>query len=135
MHVLVTESRFGDADQLVERLEGTGCRVSTCHGQLGLCRVLSPGNRCPLDERGPVDLVVDVRNGCEELSAREYGVVCAVRANVPLLIVGTDPDVPAVVPAGLQQWAQAVSAEQLLDACRDHIASRREAEENEGRDR
>ncbi|MBP2479482.1 hypothetical protein JOF53_008354 [Crossiella equi] len=130
MHVLVTESKFGDADRLVEKLDETGCRVSTCHGQLGPCRVLAPASRCPLDGRGGVDLVVDVRGACEELSAREYGVVCAVRANLPLLIVGTDPAVPAAVPAGLQRWAHAVSADHLLDACRDIVDSHRDTGES-----
>lgn len=124
MHVLVTEAKFGDSDRLVERLRRLGCRVSTCHGQSGLCRVLAPGDHCPLDRHEPVDLMVDVRDGCDELTSREFGTVCAIRAEVPLLIVGVDPAVPAVVPAGLQRFARAVSADHLSDAVRDIISSR-----------
>ncbi|MCP2259104.1 hypothetical protein LX15_002805 [Streptoalloteichus tenebrarius] len=118
MRVLVTEAAFGDSDEVVRRLRSLGCRVSTCHGSTGFCRALSPGGRCPLDTPGePVDLVVDVRAGDEELTTREYGAVCAVRARRPLVVVPADRDVPVRAPAAVRSWAAEASLPQLLDAC------------------
>ncbi|SHG85323.1 hypothetical protein [Streptoalloteichus hindustanus] len=118
MRVLVTEADFGDGDEVVRRLRALGCRVSTCHGATGFCRALGPGGRCPLDLTGePVDLVVDVRGRDEELTTREYGAVCAVRARRPLVVVGAAPDVPVRPPAAVRSWAAVASLPQLLAAC------------------
>lgn len=98
MRVLITEALFGDSDDLAETLHGVGAHVSRCHERAGICRALAPGRRCPLDERDGVDLVVDVRAQLPELTAREYGAVCAVRARIPLVIVS--PTVrPALAPS------------------------------------
>ena len=119
MHVLVTESRFGAAGRIVERLRAAGVRVSTCHDRVGFCRALGPGRRCPLDDRtDPIDLVVDVRGAGEELTARELGAVCAVRAMLGVFIVPQDPSMVAVVPAGLRSFAGGVTEDELIQACR-----------------
>lgn len=117
MHVLITETLFGDADEVAELLHGAGCHISRCHERAGICRALAPGRRCPLDDGDPVDLVVDVRAPLPELTAREYGAVCAVRARIPLVVVSTTDGEP-VVPDGLAHWAAAVTQDDLVAACR-----------------
>ena len=117
MHVLITEARFGDADDVVTSLRGAGCHVTRCHERVGICRALAPGGHCPLDGRDHVDLVVDVRARLPELTAREYGAVCAVRARIPLAIVSATGEVP-VVPPGLEHRAAAVTKAELVGACR-----------------
>ncbi|MFC5286751.1 hypothetical protein ACFPM7_06785 [Actinokineospora guangxiensis] len=116
-HVLVTEARFGDADPVADRLRAAGARVSTCHSSSGTCRALAPGQRCPLDVRGdPVDLVVDVRDADEELTVREYGVVCGLRAGKAVFVVGAHPLVPPSAPTGLARRVTVTSADSLADA-------------------
>ncbi|PRX45858.1 hypothetical protein B0I33_1084 [Prauserella shujinwangii] len=117
MHVLVTEARFGDSAETVRRLREDGCRVSTCHTRAGLCKALAPASRCPLDEQAAVDLLVDVRSGDDELTAREFGAVCAVRARVPVAVVDADPDRAPVLPIGLEARAVGIRGRQLLAAC------------------
>ena len=119
MHVLLTEASFGDADFLVRHLREAGCLVSRCHDRAGVCRALAPGGRCPLDEPfAQPDLVVDVRGREPELTAREYGVVCAVRDRVPIALVSADPDVPAAVPPGLENRVTVIDVDGLLSTCR-----------------
>jgi hypothetical protein len=118
MHVLVTEASFGDSDDMVRRLRDIGCQVSTCHGSAGICRA-TLGGPCPLDGPVPVDMIVDVRSAGEELTAREFGAVCAIRSKAPLVIVDADPERIPVVPAGLEQLATAVRGSALLWACVD----------------
>ena len=117
MHVLITEARFGDADEVARSLRDAGCHVSRCHDRVGICRALAPARHCPLDAGEPVDLVVAVRARLTELNAREYGAVCAVRARIPLAIVAATDELP-VVPPGLEHWAAAVTRAELVDACR-----------------
>ncbi|WP_370962579.1 hypothetical protein [Amycolatopsis sp. cg9] len=119
MHVLLTESSFGDADFLVQPLRDAGCQVSRCHSRAGLCRALAPGGRCPLDEPfAQPDLVVDVRGQGPELTAREYGVVCAVRDHVPVALVSPDPAVRAEIPDGLENRVTVIDVDGLLATCR-----------------
>jgi hypothetical protein len=119
MHVLLTESSFGDADFLVRHLRDAGCLVSRCHSRAGLCRALAPGGRCPLDEPfAQPDLLVDVRGQGSELTAREFGVVCAVRDHVPVALVSPDPDVRAEVPSGLENRVTVIDVDGLLATCR-----------------
>jgi hypothetical protein len=119
MHVLLTEASFGDADFLVQPLRDAGCLVSRCHTRSGLCRALAPGSRCPLDEPfAQPDLVVDVRGQVGELTAREFGVVCGVRDHVPVALVSPDPDVPAAIPAGLEQRVTVIDVDGLPATCR-----------------
>jgi hypothetical protein len=124
MHVLVTEAHFGDGDRVVGLLRAIGVRVSCCHDRVGYCRALRPGDHCPLD-REPVDFVVDVRGAGAELTAREYGAVCAARARRPVWIVPADPSMPAQVPAALRDLAILATEEDLLTMCQrvDHAAA------------
>ncbi|GAB3490082.1 hypothetical protein [Amycolatopsis cihanbeyliensis] len=125
MHVLVTEAAFGDGDELVARLRAEGCTVSTCHSSSGICRALAPGAGCPLDGPKPVALMVDVRSAGPELTAREFGVVCAVRAGLQVALVPAEPGLPMPVPPGLRNRTTVATADQLADAC--HHALRTEA--------
>lgn len=117
MHVMITEALFGDAREVTDLLRTAGCQVMRCHDRMGICCALAPGRQCPLDEGNPVSLVVDVRAPLPELTVREYGAVCAVRARIPLAVVSTGEDAP-IVPAGLARWAAAVTRAELLDFCR-----------------
>lgn len=117
MHVLVTEANFGDSARVLPRLRDLGCRVSTCHTATGLCRALEPGSRCPLDEPGGVDLLVDVRSVGEELTAREFGAVCAVRARVPAAVTDADAGRVPTVPVGLENHVAPVTGDRLAAAC------------------
>lgn len=118
MHVLVTEGHFGDSDDLVEKLRAIGVQVTGCHDRVGYCRVLRPGGRCPLDDfTGNVDLVADVRGSGDELTVREYGAICAVRARRPLWIIPADPDIPVVAPPGLRNHAVVATEAELLTLC------------------
>jgi hypothetical protein len=118
MHVLMTEAHFGDGDRLAQRLRQLGVRVTQCHDRVGYCQVLRPGGRCPLDDLTDlVDAVVDVRGPGEELTAREYGAVCAVRAGRPVWVVGADPDAPAVVPAALRHVSRTATEDEFLAQC------------------
>jgi len=121
MRVLVTEAAFGESMSVVEALRAAGHQVSTCHGQSGVCRALQPGRRCPLDAAVSADLVVDVRGQEPELTAREFGVVCAVRERVPVAMIGVDPQVPPRVPDGVRPWVTVTTLEGLLRACRDAV--------------
>jgi hypothetical protein len=118
MHVLVTESSFGDSDDIIRRLRTIGAVVSTCHAGAGICRATLSGP-CPLDGPDVVDLIVDVRSAGEELTAREFGAVCATRSRVPLVIVDVDPDRIPTIPSGLEQLATAVRGSDLVWACVD----------------
>lgn len=119
MHVLVTEAAFGESASVVEALRAAGHLVSTCHEQSGVCRALRPGRRCPLDGGVPVDLMVDVRGQEPDVTAREFGVVCAVRDRLPVVVVGVDPAVPPRIPTGLKSWATGTTLDRLLLACAD----------------
>jgi hypothetical protein len=124
MHVLVTESSFGESAELAKSLRQRGCRVSTCHSTVGICRAFAPGDRCPLDGGQPVDLVVDVRDQSAQLTAREYGVVCGTRARLPVVLVSSVPEVPVLVPDGLESRATGAAADSVLSACGQAVALR-----------
>lgn len=127
MHVLVTESSFGESARVAASLRALGCQVSTCHSTVGICRAFAPGDRCPLDGGRPVDLVVDVRDQSGELTAREYGVVCGTRAHLPVVLVGADSEVPVLVPSGLESRVTGTTEDKLLSACGDAVTRLRGA--------
>jgi hypothetical protein len=126
MHVLVTEAAFGESAPVVDALRRASHQVSACHDGSGVCQALRSGRHCPLDSGEPVDLMVDVRGQESELTAREFGVVCAIRDQVPVAVVGVDPLVPPTVPAGLRPWVTVATVAGLLRACRDAVRVRRQ---------
>nr|WP_052393787.1 hypothetical protein [Kutzneria sp. 744] len=121
MHILVTESAPGASRRLVGRLRELGCRVSACHDSSTVCRAVAPGGGCPLDGAEPAGIVVDVRDGAGELTAREYGVVCGVRARRQVVFVDVDEDRRAAVPTGMNPHMTAVQMPALVQACADAL--------------
>ena len=125
MHVLVTETRPGGATRLVARLRELGCRVSTCHDNGTVCVAVAPGGGCPLDGRDPAGVVVDVRADDAELTAREYGAVCGVRARRQVVFVHEDPERQPAIPRGMNPHMAAVRAPALVQACADALNTER----------
>ena len=125
MHLLVTESRAGCSARLVARLRELGCRVSTCHDSPTACRAVTPGGGCPLDGMDPAGIVVDVRDGDGELTAREFGVVCGVRARRQVVFVDVDEDRQAAVPRGMNPHMTCVHMAALVRACADALNTER----------
>lgn len=117
MRVLVTEAAFGESASVAAALRAAGQDVTTCHGDTGVCLALQAGRRCPLDARGAVDLMLDVRGQEPELTAREFGVVCALRDRLPVAVVGVNPAVRPSVPAGLESRVAVATLEKVLAAC------------------
>lgn len=111
MRVLVTEAAFGQSASVVDALRAAGHMVCTCHGRSGVCRALEAGRQCPLDAAGSADLAIDVRGQEPDVTAREYGVVCAVRGRVPVVVVGVDPGVRPRIPTGLAPWVTVTTVE------------------------
>jgi hypothetical protein len=90
MRVLVTESKPRAAGDVRVALVLRGHQVFTCHADGAddfTCAGVHDVGACPLD-LGMVDVVVDVRDEDNEFTTREYGVVCARRADVPVVIAG-----------------------------------------------
>lgn len=125
MHILVTESKVGASDRLAHRLRELGCRVSTCHDGLTACRAVAPGGGCPLDGADPAGVVVDVRDGDGDLTAREFGAVCGVRARRQVVFVDVDEDRAGSVPTGMNPHMAAVHVPALLRACADALETER----------
>lgn len=124
MRVLLTEAVFGDSDEVAKALRQSGCRVSPCHVRSGICRAFSPGGNCPFDEADPPDLAVDVRSPEAELTAREFGVVCALRARVPVVVTPVPGSCGPLVPPGLEQRVTVATQEDLLGACQGFLRTR-----------
>lgn len=88
MRVLVVEDRIGESIDLILDLVEAGHQVVRCQpvgATVEPCAGLA-GATCPLEE--PVDVVVQVHDGDEDLTLRELGVVCAGRAGIPIVNVG-----------------------------------------------
>jgi hypothetical protein len=114
MRVQMTEATFGESAPVAAALRAAGHEVTACHGDTGICLALQPGRRCPLDTVASVDLMVDVRGQEPELTAREFGVVCALRDRVPVAVIGADPTVPPAVPAGIASRVTVTTLNELL---------------------
>jgi hypothetical protein len=100
MRVLVTESKAGAAAPVRTELVLRGHQVLSCHPDSGddfHCTAINAGGTCPLD-LGLVDVLVDVRDEDYQFTTREYGVVCARRVDVPIVIAGPTRPTSAGVP-------------------------------------
>jgi hypothetical protein len=99
MRVLLTEATFDESVPVRTDLEVAGFDVYPCHRRSGVCQAFT--SSCPLD-LVDIDVAVVVRSGGRaELTAREFGAVCAHRAGVPVLVTSADELPPPVVPVGL----------------------------------
>lgn len=125
MHVLVTEAKPGSSARLVARLRELGCKVSSCHDSPTACRAVAPGGGCPLDGADPAGVVVDVRSGDGELTAREFGVVCGVRARRQVVFVDADENLEPLIPRGMNPHMTAVRISALMRACADALHTER----------
>jgi hypothetical protein len=132
MHVLVTEQNPGQCAELARRLRYLGCVVSTCHdGSTDICNGVVPGG-CPLEGSSPADLVIGVR-GEREMTAREYGVVCGLRAGLPVVLTGLDWQDKPPVPDGLRNRVSAIRSSALLIGCIDALRDEKTLNEREVR--
>jgi hypothetical protein len=122
--VLVVGTDDWAIEQASQRLVEAGSPVLTCHepGEPAFpCNALIEGRTCPLDAGFDVVATVRARASSAPVQA-EFGVVCGVRAGVPLVVAGLAPERP------YGQWAAATVGqdEDLASACRE-VAARRAA--------
>ncbi len=94
--VLVVGTDDWAIEQTVPTLEQHGCEVLRCHepGEPAFpCNALIPGRTCPLDIG--FEVVVNVRaRALGTLSQGEFGVVCALHNEIPLVVAGVGSDHP-----------------------------------------
>jgi hypothetical protein len=118
--VLVVGTDEWAIDQAAELLVRSGSPVLRCHepGEPAFpCNAMVEGRSCPVDLG--FDVVATVRARASASPAiSEFGVVCGVRANAPLVVAG-------LAPEGLYgPWASATVAQDddLASACRQVAA-------------
>lgn len=122
MRVLLTESEPGAAEGPEKRLREAGFDISFCHpdhrADVDGCVVLRGISHCPLRTDADIGLLVDARSADAPRlpTAREFGVCCAVRNHVPLVVAG---------PADTEHfpWSEAsaiCSPEELVGVC-EHL--------------
>lgn len=94
-------------EQTVPMLERQGCEVLRCHapGEPDFpCNALIPGRTCPLD--AGFEVVVTVRaRALTTLAPGEFGVVCALHNDIPLVVAGVGADQP------LDRWTTRLVAQ------------------------
>lgn len=92
MRTLLIESTPGVGDQAAAALVDAGHPVLRCHEQgqpTFPCGDLAEPGSCPLHGPGAVDVVLSVRRPEDpEPTAAEAGVTCALRAGVPVVVLG-----------------------------------------------
>ena len=87
---LLITSDDEDVSAVEEDLLAAGFEIRRCHegGERFPCTGIA-GGECPLDVTGGVDVAVDVRqHPWPDPTALEVGVTCALRAGVPVVVVG-----------------------------------------------
>jgi len=98
--VLVVGTDEWAIEQTAPLLERQGCTVLRCHepGEPAFpCNALIEGRTCPLD--AGFDVVVNVRaRALNSLAPSEFGVVCALHNDIPLVVAGIGSEHP------LRQW-------------------------------
>jgi len=120
--VLVVGTDDWAIEQAAEALAGAGGRVLRCHepGEPAFpCNALIEGRTCPMDIG--FDVVATVRARAASTPAQaEFGVVCGVRAGVPLVVAGLAPERP------YGPWATAIVGQDgdLAEACREVAAAK-----------
>lgn len=126
MRVLVLEAEAGAATEAVAELEASGHAVVRCHepgAPAFPCVGLEQVGGCPLDGEG-VDVALTVRSrGSDTPSPSEDGVVCALRARVPVLVAGGGAPNPYATLGGTEVAATGLAnaiAEVVRDARPEH---------------
>lgn len=122
---LLLSSDDESLDDVEAELVDAGFAVHRCHepgSDAFPCIGLSGGD-CPLDIAGGVDVAIDVRSHpWPSPTAREIGVTCALRASVPVVVVGRHPH-----PFEAMAMATVEPTGDLLEACDDAITAGLEA--------
>lgn len=113
MRILVTETDRHRSNAVGAQLEHDGHTVVRCRDQNDRafpCRELVEPGTCPVEDG--VDMVVTVRSHpYPRPTAREDGVVCALRRHIPLVVAGTD----ALNPFG--PWTAGTAGPDVVAAC------------------
>jgi hypothetical protein len=121
MNVLVLESEAGAATAAVEELEAAGHSVLRCHepGSPAFpCAALQDG--CPL-ETGGVDVALTVRaHPRSQPALLEDGVVCALKARLPVVVGGR-----ALFNPYVEFGAETADPDDLVGSCERAAASAR----------
>src|SRR5688572_21635329 len=127
MRTLLIESLPGCGRAVEDRLRDAGHDVLRCHAPdepTFPCSVLTTG--CPLEEPTGVDAVVAVRTPTEpDQTISEMGITCALRRNVPVIVVGEshlDPFGDRVQRGEEEEEEE----EEVLDRCARAIDDARE---------
>ena len=99
MRVLIVETEPRVADEVAHMITEAGHTITACHDPSWLAfPCVGMDATCPLD--GGVDVVVVVRNRDNPtVSPLEDGARCAVRAGLPMVVIGSDWHNP------FEQWA------------------------------
>lgn len=118
--VLVLSSDDEPLDEVEAQLLAGGYELHRCvaAGAASFPCIGLGGGACPLDEPGGVDVAVDVRHHpWPNPTSREMGVTCAVRAGVPVAILGRSPH-------PFTAWANVTSTElhRVVEVCEDAVA-------------
>ncbi|TMR92414.1 hypothetical protein [Nonomuraea basaltis] len=121
MRILMTESDPSGGAVAGALLALEGHEVAYCHppgaaASAAPCAGMVPGGRCPLAD-GDMDLLVDVRLAPGPFTLREAGVMCALRAQVPVLVAGPTPSGTA-----LDEIASRCDAADLVETCADAVS-------------
>ncbi|NUW39495.1 hypothetical protein [Nonomuraea rhodomycinica] len=120
MRIVMTESDPSGGAVAGALLTLEGHDVAYCHppgaeASAAPCGGMAPGGRCPLADGG-ADLLVDVRLAPGPFTLREAGVMCALRAQVPVLVAGPPP-----VGTGLDEVVAGCDPGELVEACAETV--------------
>lgn len=112
MRVLVVEDEIATSTEVILDLVDAGHRVVRCQpvgGEVTPCAGLTAsGAQCPLET--PVDVVVQVHGGREDLTMRELGVICGGRQGARIVNVGPAPSRVASVATTPDRLAEELAA-------------------------
>lgn len=117
LDILVMQSQPHTDDGAIEALRAAGHRVHSCHDDDSTgfpCRGAVDRGACPVDL--DLDVALLMRRGVQpEATPLEAGATCAIRADVPIVELGTDlldPFAPWIT-------RRIASATEALDACEE----------------
>jgi hypothetical protein len=92
LDILVLQSRPHTSDDAIEALQSAGHRIHRCHDEDSAgfpCRGAVDHDACPLDRE--LDVALLVRHGVQpHPTPLEAGATCAIRADLPIVELGTD---------------------------------------------
>ncbi|MFI7700614.1 hypothetical protein [Nonomuraea sp. NPDC049480] len=121
MRILMTESDPSGGAVAGALLALEGHEVAYCHppgapASTAPCAGMALEGHCPLAD-GDVDLLVDVRLAPGPFTLREAGVMCALRAQVPVLVAGPTPSGTA-----LDEIASRCDPVDLVETCAEAVS-------------